>query len=98
MKEYWRALLLSNFFFVFFAWTGLETGFYSGLLGAANEAEREAYPRSRNPDLVLLPGQPGAPAQSPRMIYGLAYDHAHTFPQGSDETWELYERRKQAHP
>lgn len=68
------------------------------LAAAANEAEREAYLRSRNPDLVLLPGQPGAPVQSPKMIYGLVYNHARTFPQGSDETWELYERRKQAHP
>lgn len=56
-------------------------------------ARVEAYLRERRPELLLANGRPGVPPAPEWNEFGIPYEFVRAFPQGSEHTWLLYERR-----
>jgi hypothetical protein len=80
-------------------------GFYSNLIVldvygltdryiASNIFNRDrvsAYLKERKPELILQKGRPGEPPARSKEMFALPYRFVREFPQGSEETWVLYE-------
>ena len=54
-------------------------------------APLDEYLALRHPRLAIVRGRPLVTPPATQSLYGLEYRHVRTFPQGDQQTWELYE-------